>query len=353
LAAFPAKAMACLRALVPCEWAAYEELNAPQGRIVGACDPVQTRPNAGQLAVFMEYLHQHPVVDYFTKSEDRRARTISDFLPRWAYVATGIYNEFYRDMGTADQLGLFVAAPKPLMIVLAVSRTRRSFTARDRAMFDVLQPHLLQAYRNAEAITGLAGGDGWAIDAIEATEQAVIWLTQAGRVRTCTPQARRWLSEYFPTVAKSVASPVTALLPDSLRRWVDRSTAMHGDAMTSDDVPVASTTFAVRGAAGMLQVRLVPGRRDEGFLLIMVECRDERSSLSKGTDPRLGGLSPRSRRVLEALLKGMSEKEAAAALDLSIHTVHEYVKQIYRTLGVCSRGELLARWVSQALPPKR
>jgi pSer/pThr/pTyr-binding forkhead associated (FHA) protein len=54
------------------------------------------------------------------------------------------------------------------------------------------------------------------------------------------------------------------------------------------------------------------------------------------------GLSDGPRQVLRLLVQGVSEKEAAAALNLSYHTVHAHVKQIYRQLGVRSRGELIA-----------
>lgn len=56
-------------------------------------------------------------------------------------------------------------------------------------------------------------------------------------------------------------------------------------------------------------------------------------------------LSPRLAQTLERLLAGDSEKEAAARLGVSPHTLHVYVKALHRHFGVCSRGELLARFV--------
>jgi DNA-binding CsgD family transcriptional regulator len=54
------------------------------------------------------------------------------------------------------------------------------------------------------------------------------------------------------------------------------------------------------------------------------------------------GLSPRQRDTLDCLLSGHSEKGAAQRLGLSVHTVHVYVKALYRAFGVRSRAELLA-----------
>jgi DNA-binding CsgD family transcriptional regulator len=57
---------------------------------------------------------------------------------------------------------------------------------------------------------------------------------------------------------------------------------------------------------------------------------------------RLESLPARLREVLDGLSVGKAEKQIAADLDLSIHTVHDYVKALHRRLHVQSRGELLA-----------
>jgi DNA-binding CsgD family transcriptional regulator len=56
----------------------------------------------------------------------------------------------------------------------------------------------------------------------------------------------------------------------------------------------------------------------------------------------LDTLPLRLREVLGLLSRGLSEKQVAADLDLSVHTVHDHVKALHRRLGVQSRGELLA-----------
>ena len=55
------------------------------------------------------------------------------------------------------------------------------------------------------------------------------------------------------------------------------------------------------------------------------------------------GLSRRMIDTLQLLLAGDSEKEVAAKLKLSPHTVHIHVKNVYKRLSVCSRGELMAK----------
>jgi DNA-binding CsgD family transcriptional regulator len=63
--------------------------------------------------------------------------------------------------------------------------------------------------------------------------------------------------------------------------------------------------------------------------------------------PELDGLAPRLRPVLRYLLQGDAEKEVAAKLKLSRHTVHRYAQVIYQQLNVHSRAELLAKYARQ------
>jgi DNA-binding CsgD family transcriptional regulator len=53
-------------------------------------------------------------------------------------------------------------------------------------------------------------------------------------------------------------------------------------------------------------------------------------------------LNRRLRQTLEGLVRGLTEKQLASELGLSQHTLHGYVKTLYRRLGVSSRGELHA-----------
>ena len=58
-------------------------------------------------------------------------------------------------------------------------------------------------------------------------------------------------------------------------------------------------------------------------------------------------LPPRLQQTMHSLLAGDSEKQAAAKMGVSPHTVHVYVKTLYRRYNVSSRGEFLSKWLAK------
>lgn len=60
-------------------------------------------------------------------------------------------------------------------------------------------------------------------------------------------------------------------------------------------------------------------------------------------------LTPRETELLQLLSRGLSYAEAAQSLGISPHTVRDHVKNLYRKLGVNSRGEAVFEAVSSGM----
>ena len=60
-------------------------------------------------------------------------------------------------------------------------------------------------------------------------------------------------------------------------------------------------------------------------------------------------LTPREQQTLEALSEGLSYSEIAQRLEVSPHTITDYIKGVYRKLGVNSRSEAVYAGVHQGL----
>jgi DNA-binding NarL/FixJ family response regulator len=64
------------------------------------------------------------------------------------------------------------------------------------------------------------------------------------------------------------------------------------------------------------------------------------------------GLGPREQQVLQHVINGLSQKEIALYLGLSISTVNTYIQRIYEKLHVRSRSAIIARFRDDATQAK-
>ena len=62
---------------------------------------------------------------------------------------------------------------------------------------------------------------------------------------------------------------------------------------------------------------------------------------------KLAHLSPREESVLDCLAKGLTYKQIADQLDISIDTIRTYLRRIYEKLHVQSRTEAVAKYLSR------
>lgn len=95
------------------------------------------------------------------------------------------------------------------------------------------------------------------------------------------------------------------------------------------------------------------GRFDGRARALVRLFHDELARLWAAPAPAAGRpWPPHLRRLVVEFQSGHSEKEAAVMLGLSRHTVHSYAKELYRRLGVKSRGEALATlaWTDAFVP---
>lgn len=74
--------------------------------------------------------------------------------------------------------------------------------------------------------------------------------------------------------------------------------------------------------------------------------------LAAPSEPSPAHLPPHLHETLTHLLRGFSEKEAAARLGVTKDTAHNYVKSIYRHFGVRSRPELMALFLRRSTKVK-
>ncbi len=137
--------------LVPSELTTYNELDLRTSENVWEWNPVPT-DLAALTDIFALHMQENPCVAYFRRTGDGRATKISDFLNQRELRRLGYYDEYLRRVGLEHRMSIVIPKPPHSVIALALGRSGTDFFERDRALLDLLRPHLAQAHDNAVAL---------------------------------------------------------------------------------------------------------------------------------------------------------------------------------------------------------
>src|SRR5829696_5470767 len=122
------------------------------------------------------------------------AAKISDFLTRRQLHRTRSYRLVLKQDGLDDVLAVRLCIwPPERRMTFVFDRGGRDFNERDRAVLDLLHPHLVQLYRASESRRRL----GQALALHESTRVAVVLLEHGDRISFATTAARELLDRYF------------------------------------------------------------------------------------------------------------------------------------------------------------
>ncbi len=280
------------------------------------------------LPAFDALLHEHPLVQHQHLRGQWRmgAAQISDFLSQRQFRDTAIYQEFFRPIGSEDQLGMYVEEQNRGALTVCFNAGRPgTFTERDREILTFLQPHLIQAFKNAADITLAKARTTDMRNIAEAAHIGVVWLNRDEEVEYMSSAIQLWLKLYFPSTCSGSHS-----LPPPLLRWIRRQKA----ARMQDTASGWQLETTLLGTRGELKIRWILEDEDRSYLLISEERLDHNPD-----DLRPLGLSRRETEVLHWIAEGNSNAAIATILGISKRTVDKHVENILRKLHVETRVE--------------
>ncbi len=340
---FPRVVLSCLDELIGSDMASYNEVCLDEGRIVGLISPDSY--TAEQLSEKLEpFLSEHPLIARFSQKQDNASTAISDLLSRRDWHQTAIYNEFFRPLSIEDQMAIGLKNEAPWIFGIALNRARRSFSQRDRALLELLRPHLVQAHANAVAWTRLKNqaqnqnqqsepDTAWRLEVPSRQENEpnrVLVVRDNGRLVFCSDRARQLLSCYFGAIENRAPAVIAQWLHDNLR-----SHAAHQFLL------LTSTTFTplrIQHAYRTLLVRC--GEHIEGQTLLLLEEAIELQSAPFDfliQSLMAHGLTRRQSEVLWHLARGQNNEQIALEMGVSSHTVKRHLEAIYTKMGVAGR----------------
>jgi DNA-binding CsgD family transcriptional regulator len=316
--------------LVRSDVTAYNEIDTRQQSLRAHINPVDAFGFPGAVHLFEQHMHEHPLIGHHLRVDDPRVLKISDFLSQSQYRDLGLYQEFFRRVGTEYQMVCTLPARSPVLIGIALNRSGKDFTERERLLMELLRPHLMQAYNNAAALKKV-------LEELEAAQhrlnrvEGVMIVGRDGRSPWISPGIHRLLRKYFGM------KTVNNGLPDVLKPWVRHQSGI----LSRLEVP---RSLMMRKDGARLTIRMLPGR-EQMVLLFQEERVGE-----KPVHPATVGLTSRESEVLGWVAQGKSNSEIATILAMSVRTVEKHLEHIFDKLGVESRTAAAARFWESGRP---
>jgi DNA-binding CsgD family transcriptional regulator len=111
--------------------------------------------SAEDRAAFDRHFHEHPLVRYHAYQRGANTQRISDSLPLEQFRRSALYNDYYRRIRIDHAMALPIYVRGGLLVSFVLNRTRRDFTDRERALLEVMRPHLARIFRKANSLGGL------------------------------------------------------------------------------------------------------------------------------------------------------------------------------------------------------
>lgn len=329
LEGFASRVVSTLPRIIPSGTVSYTEMDLQHRKIRADVLSPPASDYALENRTFHRHVQEHPFLNHYRQTSEGRAVKISDFLTTSQWRNRALYNEYYKEMrGIEHQMAVAIPT-SALPVSITLGRDGRDFSERDRSLLDLLLPHLVQAHRNAAALTRSQHDASHFRRAVEISEQGTIALSDKDRPRWRDERARRWVEEYFEPARRADR------LPESLARWVG-----HQRSLLSGEgaVPPPREPLVVKRPGKRLLVRLVAdGPEGETDLLIL----EERHAPLSADSLRALGFTAREAEVLLHVAHGKTNNQIAAILYISPRTVKKHLDNVYRKFGVASRTEAL------------
>lgn len=310
--------------LVASDCSSYTEINPQLQRAVVAMDSPEAEAIAQEVKpAFERYMHEHPVVRHVMGSEDSRPCKVSDFMSLKQWKQTNIYREVYHPFGVCRQMILPMPATHPVIVGLALNRESRDFSERDRAILDLVRPHLAQAYKYIIHRDSLSAQVAQRDQVLESRNIGLVKLDHRRSILDASPLARHALNSFFNGAGASDR------LPTQIEDWLNEQGSI------STECNYTALPLDIEQAQGRLRFSMVP-TSNNGYFLIAIE-RYIRCQSS--TPLRVLGLSDRETEALYWVAQGKSNAEIAIILGISPRTVDKHLQAIYARLGVETRTQ--------------
>ena len=326
-----------LHGLIPCEFTSFSLMNArsAQWHSRAMTPGVSGWPG---MKIYQQFYWEDPLVRHIVGTGTSAAMKISDFVSLRQYRSSSVYSEIFGRVGCDRRIGFGVLNTPPVDLSISLNRSRRDFTEEERGLLDLLRPHVVLAYSQANAQQKILRehereraderarlGETFGVGLAEINDRAqLLWIT---------PRAETLLAEFFPLKGhRSAGERLPTELEAALRQaWGQRVLSASEEASLE---PLNPVWYFAGPAQRRLKVRLVPTGISGRWHVLLEETGARVPVLQLG---RVLGLTLREAEVLSWLKEGKTNWEIGAILGNAEKTVGKHLENIFRKLKVENR----------------
>lgn len=313
-----------VRKLIPANSAAFNSFDFRTGQASLAHDH---GPEGDKyFPALQDRIQEHPmIVARLTGQWRDGSVALSDCMSQAKFHRHPLYDEFFRPLGIERQLGLIVEDKEYGFTAACLQRDGKDFSTRDQTVLTFLQPHIIQAFKNASDMTALRMESGGLKGLVNLTDAGAAWLSNSGKIEWMSSKAELWLNEYF---GEHKQGAQRTRLPGRLAEWVK----MQRMAQESNSSLGWRAEWTITRERGDLNVRWICEQPGHGYLIL-----SERRRNSSPERLRALGLTSREAEALYWIAEGKSNAEIGVLMGISVRTVAKHLEQMFPKLGVESR----------------
>ncbi|MBI5014825.1 MAG: helix-turn-helix transcriptional regulator [Deltaproteobacteria bacterium] len=309
------------------------------------------------MAAFVPYAEYYQYLDPFLQRplNSMGASVVDDFVDFDRFLRGEYYNDFIKPQGIFHQMGMSLTAHGRCVGVVALFRPESDakFTAAEKAKASLMLPYLASGLERVllaeygrqkkwileSSLQGLGGHGivvlGADLNVVFANEEAQLQLAGGKTGGGSQGHSMGGGNLSFPEELSALCTrtarqlPLTAAVPEGLLEttWTD-----------------------AEGHRRHARVQVISGYffgEKAHFLVVHLGTNPAIRALGLGL-PESVQLTARENEIAEEVIKGASNAQVAEALFISVYTVENHLKKIFRKTGVRSRAELCSRFLAAA-----
>jgi DNA-binding CsgD family transcriptional regulator len=303
----------------------YNEVRLDQSLIFTYIEPAPADygiPDVDQIS--SRLMHEHPLINHHVRFPDRRVLLLSDVISQRGFHRLAIYNELFRHMRIERlMVSTFSASVDGILLAIAIARSGRDFSDRDRMVLDLVRPHLVQAWRNAGVLSRWQDDLRMLGAGAEASLRCAVMVIGDGAIRYASPRALELCTRYFGGTAAQVPATI-----DEWLRGRERKSSGIAARVGTPDAPLV-----VRSGHHRLSIHCAGRNAGSGMVLLLEEDPADEPAAAL----TVLGLSQREAQVLMWVARGKTSAEAAAILGVTRRAIDKHLEHVFEKLGVENR----------------